>query len=802
MHRLTGILLFILFSIQSFSQEKYTISGIILTEEEEPVPYANVLLVRAVDSTLVEGNLTREDGTYLIEQIVPGNYLVIGSMIGFEKSYSSSFILERNRTMQPIILKESFLDEVQVQGTKPLYQQKIDRMVINVENSVISAGSSALEILERSPGVLVNRQNNSISIVGKEGVVIMINGKNTYVPVSTIIQMLEGMSADNIVSIELITTPPANMDAEGNAGFINIVLKKNTDTGLNATISLSAGYSNAFLTSDNLNFNFRRKKLNIFGSYSFEIDETDQFFRLNRRFTRDGDQIRNSTISERDAREENHNLRLGTDYQLSEKTITGVLFTAYDTKWTMLARNKNISLINEVPESYVDLINEERNQWRHFGANYNIKHDFNEDTSLSFNLDYLYYEDDNPNDYLNSYFDEDREFVGDSISRSTKWTPIQTYVGALDYKDILEDLKFETGVKLTTSKFENDVAVENFVNGTWIADPTLTNKSELDENIYAAYISAEYPINDRFGIKAGLRYEFTDTQLDTETEGRVVDREYGRFFPSVFLNQVLNDTLSMNLSYSRRIRRPTFNNLAPFVILLDPNTFISGNASLQPSISNSYKYGLNYRSAVLSLNYTHEESPIANFQERIDEETGRFIFEASNLEYVKTLGLSLGFPWKVTSWWRMQNNFTYVNQRVRANYIDEPIALKLGNFSANISNSWTIKEKISAELSGFYVSKGFFGIATYDAVYRLDTGISWKLWEDRGTLKLNVRDVLNSFEFTGGTNIPEQDLITENLFNFTHRSILLSYIFNLGNRDLKASRNRETGAEEERRRID
>ena len=794
------IFIFICFNVSG--QQEYAITGDVKMSNGDPLSFANILILKPADSSLVEGSIANENGAYRFSSVPTGNYIIMASLVGFESTYSPEFNLNADLKMETLVLQEEQLEEVQVQGTKPLYQQKIDRLVINVENSIVSAGSSALEILERSPGVLVNRQSNSISIVGKEGVVVMINGKNSYVPISSLIQMLEGMSADNIVSIELITTPPANLDAEGNAGYINIVLKERTDVGLNGSISLAAGYSNAFVTTNSINFNYRKGKFNLFGNYSFSLNETDQIFKVSRQYTEDGDRIGSSTFSDRDARQRNHNLRTGLDYQVSDKTIMGVLFTGYSNRWTMNAQNENINTRNGIPESYINLDNYELNYWKHFGANFNISHEFTEDKSLDFNLDYLYYKDDNPNDYLNSYFDENQIFESDSIARSTKLTPIKTFVGALDYSTKPnEKFKLETGLKLTTSNFENDVAVEDLIDNNWIEDPTLTNKSNLDESIYAGYISAEYSITEKTGAKLGLRYEYTNSELDTDTQGRVVDRQYGELFPTIYFSHSFNDTLSMNLSYSRRITRPTFNNLAPFVILFDPNTFISGNASLQPAISNAVRYSVNYKSAVFSLEYTNEDSSIANFQERLDEETGRLIFEASNLDYTKTFGVSFGFPWKIASWWRTQNNFTYIRQKVRGFYYEDPIELSLGNFSFNISNSYNISENWSAELSGFYTSEGFFGTAKYDAFYRVDSGVSKKFGENGGTLKFTVRDIFDSFEFSGGTDIPEQDLRTRNFFDFSARTFLLTYTRNFGNRKLKSSRNRETGAEEERRRV-
>ena len=233
MQNLSYILFAYFLSHTLFGQSSYSVEGIVL-DKESGVPSANVLLLNPSDSTLVKGVLTVANGSYKFNQIPKGNYLIMVSMIGYDSQYSKPFDLNTNYNIKPINLSgEVTLKEVVVKTSKQLYTQKVDRMVINVENSIISAGGSALDILERSPGISINRQNNSIAVVGKNGVVIMIDGKKNYVPNSGIVQFLEGISADNIKSMEIITTPPSDFDAEGNAGFINIVLKKKTDAGLN-----------------------------------------------------------------------------------------------------------------------------------------------------------------------------------------------------------------------------------------------------------------------------------------------------------------------------------------------------------------------------------------------------------------------------------------------------------------------------------------------------------------------------------------------------------------------------------------
>ncbi|MBW2938007.1 TonB-dependent receptor family protein [Aureisphaera sp. CAU 1614] len=789
--------------LQLFSQATYQVTGDVKDANNEGIAFANVLLLRASDSTLVKGALTSETGSFIIENVLEGKYYIKSSVIGYQGTQSEVFDLKSNFELPVLFMQEGeSLEEVLIIAEKPLFTQKVDRLVINVEGSIVSSGGTALEVLERSPGVVVNRQSNNISVVGKDGVVVMINGKTSYVPTDSLVQLLGSMSSDNIESIELITTPPANFDAEGNAGFINIVLKKTADLGLNGSYSLSGGYGDGETTSDNINFNYRKDKINLFGSYSFSIDKRSQFFETTRQYLENDTLKGVATKTNRDPRQRNHNLRLGLDVQISEKTIMGVLLNGFDNRWSMDAFNENVETVNGSPISFVDIVNDEINHLRHFGANYNIKHNFTADEYISMDLDYLYYKFENPTNYTNSFFDENENFLFNALLRSDKTTPITTLVGKIDYsKKVNDKFSYEAGIKGTNSALENDVSVEDKVNGVYILDPTLTNFSNLDESILAAYTAVDYSFNDKTSAKVGLRYEHTNSLLVTNTQGVVVDRNYGIWFPSVFFNRKITDDLTMNLSYSKRITRPTFNDLAPFVIFFDPSTFISGNASLQPAISNSFKYDINYKSYFLSFGYTNQDASIASFQETIDEETGRLFFVADNLDYTRTFSVIAGVPVKIASWWRTQNNLTFIKQKVRAFYLGEPVVQDLGNFSANSTHSFKITESFTAELSGFYSGPSFFGTARYEEVYGINIGFQKKFNDKWGTLKFSINDALDSVEFVGGTNLPDQNIFTKNVFDFSNRTFLITYSRNFGNSKLKSSRNRETGSEDERRRV-
>ncbi len=797
-----SVLFIFIFSFNSFSQSNHSISGTVTDKDKNTLPFANLLLLKQSDSSFIKGTVSDEKGIYLFDQIVEGNYLILASMIGYQSGYSEFITLEKDYTIEIQLLDQGEeLDEVVMKVDKPLYQQKIDRLVINVENSIVSAGGSALEILERSPGVIVNRQNGSISIVGKEGVEIMINGKMSYVPVSSLIQVLDGMRADNIESIELITTPPANFDAEGNAGFINIVTKKNSELGLNGSYSLSGGYGTHPITSNNINFNYRKNKINLYGNYSFSIRQGDMPFFFSREYMKESDLIYTETSSDRDTKQRNHNLRLGFDYDISEKTVFGFLLDAYDNKWSMDAFNESFTSENGEVISYVDLITDEVNHWKHVGGNLNLLHKFDADKYISFDLNYLQYDNENPTNYLNSYYDDQHDFLYNELTRSGKITPLRTWVSNFDYINKVNDkIKIELGLKAAFNTFENDVSVENFENNEWVEDPTLTEKSYFDENIMATYASLDYILNKKMTLKIGLRYEYTDSTLDTESEGNVVDRQYHEFFPNLFLQRKFNDDLNMNLSYSRRIIRPTFRELAPFVILIDPNTFISGNPALQPAISNSIKYDLNYKSYILSLQYTNQDDTIVRFQEYLDEETGRLIFQSENLDFTKTFSITFAFPITVNNWWQMQNNFLFVSQNIGAFYDEEPVEFSIGYFQGNTTQTFKFSNDYTAEITAFYVSPSYTGTAKMEANYYANIGVQKKIGEKWGTLRFSIDDVFNSNKLKFGTDLPDQNLKTNNHLKFSPRTYKLTYSRSFGNKKVKSTRERKTGAEEEKNR--
>ncbi len=783
------------------------IQGTVHDVNNQPLSFANVLLINQKDSSVVTGVSTSDVGTFSITNFVPGKYLIKTSMIGFKTEVSNPFEIKTTNDhihIPPFVVEEEtrLLGDVDVVAKKPIYEQQIDRMVVNIENSITSTGSTALEVLEKSPGVIVNRQNKTLSLAGKEGVLVMINGKESRMPVSAAIEMLSGMSSENVKKIELITTPPAKYEAEGDAGIINIVLKKDDDFGTNGVYTLGAGMGVDGKLNGSLSMNHHVEKVNYYGMYSYSYDNSYQVMGMDRLVNQNGSLNETNSTSLRQPITTFHNARLGLDYTPSSKTAIGLLVAGYVSDWEMDAMNDIFYKKDNQISSLVDQRIIESNKWNHYMGNFNVQHFFKEDEILEFNVDYLHYDDNNPSSYFIQYHDNANKLTSVEDINVTKKTPINTLVGKLDYnKNFGKDVKLEVGLKNTSTSFENDVSVANRVNGVWTFNSDLTNKYNLNENISAAYSSLNYKFSAKTSMIAGLRYEYTNTVLSTVTQHGIIDRHYGKLFPTFFFSQELTKDNTLQFSYSRRISRPSFNELAPFIVFQSPDTYIAGNEKLQPSISDIFKTDYKYKTILFSYTYTVENNAIRRFQPTQDSIKNLLYLTSRNLDRVTTSSFMLSFPVKLAKWWRMQNNLNGIVQKVKTAYDGKNLDINLKNFNINSINNFTITKGFTGEISGSYQSPSLFGIYKSKAVGTVDVGLQKKSKNEKHTFSLNLSDVFETGIYSFSANVPELNISTSGKLNFEPRVLRFTYSHNFGSKKVKAERSRQTGSEEERQRV-
>ena len=576
-------------------------------------------------------------------------------------------------------------------------------------------------------------------------------------------------------------------------------MQQNPNLGFNGAYSLTMAGWYGTAPAANFDFNYRNKKANIYGSIAASRRAQDQFVEFYRKVGYQNKITETNIHSERDPYQLNFSARVGIDYKLTQKTTIGLLASGYNNRWQMDAFNTSSFIVNGAKDSSINISNQETNHWKHGMVNVNLTHAL-ADGEISINADYLHYYNANPTDYTNQYFNPSLMPVYVSRLKSAKKTIIDILPVQVDYrKKISSKAEIETGVKGVFSTFTNNVLVASQQQNLWVADSAFTANYLLKENIGAAYISVMVAANTTNTIKAGLRYEYTFSNLGTEATKNIVDRKYGYFFPTFFWNHKINDNNSFTLSYNRRINRPTFNNLAPFLIFIDPNTFISGNAALQPSIADGAKADYTLKKFLFSVGYTTEQFTIGNFQVTVDNATNKQYLVAQNLTQTQTINGLITLPFNIAKWWTSNININAEWQQAKARYMSNPV--NVNQFSYNISGaqSFTLPKKISAEISGFYNSASLFGITKIKPFGSLNVALQKKF--NNSSLKFGVDDIFSTMKFRFVADFPSQQFYTTSTIQMSRSIFKLTFTKNFGNNILKEKRERITASDTERKRV-
>jgi len=647
------------------------IRGQVQDSQAKGIPYANVLLRSESDSLLIKGAISEETGIYSFLDIPKGEYFIEISFEGYSKSYTPVFSFSGTETLniEAILLMEDTksLDEVMVVATKPLFEMEMGKMVINVSSSVTIAGFSAIDLLERSPGVIVNRQNNSMTLAGKNGVIILINGKRYRMPPEAAFQMLAGLNSSDVEKIEILTVPPANYDADGDAGFINVVMKRNNGIlGTNGSLTVGQGYGSGFQSNLSLNINHQGPKFSWFGLLTPSIINQVGIWESQRNNNNGFEDVSiNSVSNDRNSNRKAVNYQVGFDYYIGKNTTLSALVSGYENRLNMDAPTVTEAMFSTSPDTLVNMILTEKNNWSHIMGNINLHHTFKNGHIISADLDYLTYSNSNPTAYEMDFYLNPNDFLYSEEFRISKETPIDMWVGSANHSaKIGESIKVDSGIKGTFSELNNQVVFEKNMGSEWVVNPTFSNEGLLKEDILAAFSTAAITVNDKTTLNAGLRYEKTKTNLTASTGEVLVNRHYSDLFPSIQFAREINTNSMLTMGLSRRITRPSFNQMAPWVIFSDRYTLFSGNVNILPTYTRNIKGDYSFKSYLISAQYSHDKNSIASFQPSVDEETNIALLRTENIDQMKTISLMLAFPVQPKSWWEIQNSITANYQQV------------------------------------------------------------------------------------------------------------------------------------------
>jgi len=776
-------LAFLILTYISFGQTVF--SGKVVDSNKNPIPFCNVLLIDTNYSQNYVGGATDENGYFEIDTNFSGSIRVKISNVGFQEYLSEKIDINQNNSVFELgeisLSDKAFaLNDVSVLAKKLPYKREIDRTVISLESEPNTQGSSVLDILERTPGVILDRQNNSLSMLGKDGVNVMINGKMTYMPTSALVQFLNGMSSDNVKTIELITTPPSKYDAEGNSGYINIELKKRLDEGVNGNLSATNSFSyndNESQRSISGGVTASSPKNNINFNYSFMDNEIpgDGFF--TRTYTNQTPFLETRSIFFNGVDIPSHNIRFSYDYMIKEKLEIGTSITGYSS----VEDQNSTTRYEEGQDINYEFARKELKDWKNVQINLFANYKISENTNIEFSYDILDYE--NYTNY-NALFEERIPNLPLEIF-TEKESPFDIKVSKVDFESLLlKKIKITAGIKFVKSDFTNI----NSVNIDGEIQEKYSNQSILDEHILAGYSQANFDITKKIKIQAGFRYEYTDTYVHSGFGETFIDREYGNLFPSLFLGYKLNDFNNLNISYSKRISRPAFTDMAPMLIFLDLNTAVFGNLSLRPSYSRNYQIDYRYKSVGLSAQYSNEKDVFARFSPTIDTETNFITYSPNNLDKRETITAILNFPIIPTKIWKIRYftslSYSEVNGLVDTRLINNSIT----SLRFNMNNDLNITDSFTIQVVGFYQTKRNLNNGGYmRPMGKLDISAQKKL-DENIILTLNGTNLLNTMKFRPMIDTPELNLLQMAEFNFLKPQAKITLTYNFGNSNVKTKK--------------
>ena len=773
---------------------QYVLQGYV-SNGGEMLPGVNVMLFK--DSTLIESARTDGAGHYKLQNVAAGTYIITGTFIGYDPHHSRLVVSGDKREIHiaEIVLKEITyeLNAVEITASKPAVEHQLDRMVIRPTDAIVYSGNSVLEVLQKSPGIVVNRQTGSINVNGRPGARVLINDKAVQVPPEVALQMLDGMTADQVESIEVVAVPSSTYDAEGVAGVINIVMRKNSELGTNGSMTITAGAHWAETLGFSGNVNRRTERLAIYLDYSILRNHNRHVLHMYRETQMNDLVMASVDDSPRENITIQQNFRTGIEWQIANRWIMNAQLTGYSRNWSLDATTHNSTAFTNDSSHQTNLHVTEHNIWRSATGSIGVTHQLNDRRQMDMTVDYLYYHNNNPSNYIGDMSD------AGEIKLSKK-TPVNFVVSTVQYVSLEQERPFawDAGVKAAISSFDNRVKAERLSNGEWSNAEQFSSNSIVNERILAAYMSAIWKPNDELSITAGLRYEYTNTDIDLAPDESLT-REYDNLFPQLSLRRQFVSGDEVFIGYSRRITRPTYNDMAPYVFFWNSNAFSSGNTFLLPALSDNFSAGTQRGPWNWTVMYSHAKNAIAQMQPEIIKSTSALVFRSQNLEASNTWSLSTSYNTALSNWWDIRADVVIQYHQASISFLPAETRRSLWGINANAHSTMRLPHEFTFEVSAIYQSRSMSGICDFLPSGSLDAAIARRIGRS-GSLKLAVDDILYTNRWRIRANSPENNLNVHFDYDWHNQFIRLSYTWTMGNARVRGVKSMQ-GSEDERRRV-
>lgn len=643
------------------------------------------------------------------------------------------------------------LDEIVITKKKVLYTQKSDRLVFNVENSIVSEGGTALDVLSRAPGVVVS-QDGDLSIRGQQGVAVMINGKLTQLSQKELANYLKSTTSSNIKQIEVITNPSSKYDAAGKAGIINIILKKPSNSGLKGTAFTSYARGRKNRTNSGMNLSYNKNKLGVYGNYSYTFRGEEERKKFNQtQYTDETRQQVSTTNHQTSITDEpltSNNFKIGTQYEISPKTNIEAYVDAKIGRYENMANGTN-SVLNSMNQPQFDAItyNDSKEKWFDYTYVFSGVHKFNnEGKNMSFDFEY------ETSKFRSNQFqsaDDQGSSSATPVSDRRGYIPSQlrVFTGKVDFTNPLKEKQtLEWGFKGSIKNNDNPSVYEYFDNNQWLIDTNSTNHFEYKEQIYAAYANYKYRLGD-LNIQGGLRTEYTAIDILQKTLNEEHKDDYLKWFPSLSLKYEFTSSHSVHASYSKRINRPSQFDLNPFRFYDDPFNYSQGNPNLVPEITHAAEIGYAWKSAFMASLYFNTTKDVFTEVYNYDPSSNITVTTQINVSKSYNYGANITHTAELAKYWSVNTLFNVFENRFMGNVLNSSTITPIVTANLSVQNSFTITESLKAEANAQYQSKSNLGVYQRDGFFDLSIGVSKQILAGKGNFKLNFTDVLNTNNF-------------------------------------------------------
>lgn len=727
------------------------ITGKITDQNEQPVPYANVALIDATSGNLVDGAVSDENGGFLIESTKTAKVKLVISSIGFTPFESAVFELAPGlkKDFETISIQDEMtgLDQVTVQSTRPEIIIEADKTTINVEGTVMAEGSNALDVIGRSPGIYVD-QDGIINLNGRTGVTVMINDRMTYMSATDLANFLRAMPADNIKSIEVINNPSARFDAEGSAGVINIKLKKNTVDGIFGNIQAGALYNGQWLPTTGFALNVKKGKWSTNANLNYNHYGNFNDLEINRNFSLPEGISTFSQESRITTRNKNLFFNGAANYEINENQNIAINVQASD----FHDKNDNESLtdiitpgVSEV--SYLDSKNDAKGTGNRIFANLHYDAKFDTiGTKISSDIDFTRMNSDSKSLLTNmQWVGENTSDLMDSKILTLNDMYYNIFTAKVDFvKPVGKGNTIETGVKGSWVKSDNNLNLsKSQEEGPFVPDPS-SNSFIYNENVLAAYLSYKGKFSEKLSYQVGLRGEHSDITGNSVTLNQVNKQKYFNLFPSAFLQHKVSDDYQIVYNLNRRITRPNYRLLNPFVYYIDPLTTETGNPNLKPQYSNNFEMN-HVVKGMYQFTLGYSETEDAFMQVFVQNEEDRTTTTYSdNFDKTRNANFRAIIPVDIKEWWATSNMVQVNHNRNKTQIGDDFLDNSNTSFMVRSQHNLTLPLGFKVEVMGIYIGPQIWGQGEIAGFGWVDAGVTKSIMKDKLTLSVNGTDLFRT----------------------------------------------------------